>query len=359
MPRAPSCSPACRRDRRRSRRPRRVPGRRRRRRRHPNRRPLRRQHPRCPARPAGPLRGRRDVDRAGAGVDAVRGRRPDPPWRTAGRWRGAFALVGSSRCRDGHRCGWRREGGARAVLHDALERPRPPLVEVEPGAQRFDQHPQILDLDAQPRRLDDEVVEHLEVQRVQLVARLQALADPGEQLAMLGVDRRLQVQRVRDRPDVDEQLEDGAQQLAEAAQDLPGQVTRRAQRDVRVEGELGRELFAREEERGRLVLALEVAEQIGADGAGVEEAIELDGGQLADLRLGVIGPALVPDPRPDLAHDLLDVDVVGADGEIRHGLPATARPNAVRCGAVAAPNDGCGQAVTGWGRTPRARMRSS
>ena len=80
-----------------------------------------------------------------------------------------------------------------------------------------------------------------------------------------------------------------------------------------------------EEERRRLVLALEVAEQVGADGARVEEAIELDAGQLADLRLGVVGAALVTDPRPDLAHDLLDVNVISADGEIRHGLPATAR----------------------------------
>ena len=230
----------------------------------------------------------------------------------------AGAAAGSRRRR-------RRQRRPRPILHDALERAGAALVEVEPRAQRLDQHPQVLHFDAQPRRLDDEVVEHLEVERVQLVAGLQALADAGEQLAVLGVDRRLQVQRVRDGPDVHEQLEQRAQELADAAQDAARQVARRAERQIRIERVLGREFLAGEEERRRLVLALEVAEQVGADGARVEEAIELDAGQLADLRLGVVGAALVTDPRPDLAHDLLDVNVISADGEIRHGLPATAR----------------------------------
>ena len=85
----------------------------------------------------------------------------------------------------GGRCRRRRQRRPRPILHDAFEGAGAALVEVEPRAQRLDQHPQVLHFDAQPRRLDDEVVEHLEVERVELVAGLQALADPGEQLAVL------------------------------------------------------------------------------------------------------------------------------------------------------------------------------
>ena len=68
---------------------------------------------------------------------------------------------------------------------------------------------------------------------------------------------------------------------------------------------------------GRLRLA-ELIEQIGTDAARVEELLELDRRELADLLFGVVDAALLADPRADLLHDLLDVHRVGADVEIGH-----------------------------------------
>ena len=52
----------------------------------------------------------------------------------------------------------------------------------------------------------------------------------------------------------------------------------------------------------------ERVEQIRADQLGVEELLELDLGQLANLLLGVVHASLLTDPAADLLHDLLDVD---------------------------------------------------
>ena len=56
----------------------------------------------------------------------------------------------------------------RTVLHDAFERPHAPLAEIEPAGERFDAHPQVLHLDAVPRRLENEVVQDLVVEQVPL-----------------------------------------------------------------------------------------------------------------------------------------------------------------------------------------------
>ena len=80
---------------------------------------------------------------------------------------------------------------------------------------------------------------------------------------------------------------------------------------------------------GRLRLP-ELLEQIGPHAARVEELLELDRGQLADLLLGVVDAALLADARADLLHDLLDVDRVGADVEIGHnsfGFSAARSPD--------------------------------
>ena len=78
-----------------------------------------------------------------------------------------------------------------------------------------------------------------------------------------------------------------------------------------------RRVFELVQEPGRQARTrAELLEQIRADAGRVEEAFELRGGELADLLLGVINAAFVADAPADLAHDLLDVDRVGADGEI-------------------------------------------
>ena len=57
-------------------------------------------------------------------------------------------------------------------MHDALERARPPLVEVHPARERFQPHLQIAILDADARQLEDQVVHQLVIQDVDFVALL-------------------------------------------------------------------------------------------------------------------------------------------------------------------------------------------
>ena len=64
--------------------------------------------------------------------------------------------------------------------------------------------------------------------------------------------------------------------------------------------------------------APELLDEIGADPFGIEKALELDAGELLNLLFGVVDAALRLNPRPNLAHDLLDVDGVGANIEICH-----------------------------------------
>ena len=64
--------------------------------------------------------------------------------------------------------------------------------------------------------------------------------------------------------------------------------------------------------------APELLDEIGADPFRIEKALELDVGELLNLLFGVVDAALRLNPRPNLAHDLLDVDGVGANVEICH-----------------------------------------
>ena len=90
--------------------------------------------------------------------------------------------------------------GLRPVQHGAFERPCAPLAEVDPGIQRLHAHPEVLDLDAEPRRFDDEVVNQLVIQL--MTARVEV------------VDLRLHVQHVDERVRIEEQLEQRPQQPA-------------------------------------------------------------------------------------------------------------------------------------------------
>ncbi len=64
--------------------------------------------------------------------------------------------------------------------------------------------------------------------------------------------------------------------------------------------------------------APELLDEIGADPFRIEKALELDAGELLNLLFGVVDASLRLNPRPNLAHDLLDVDGVGANVEICH-----------------------------------------
>src|SRR5438876_153835 len=65
----------------------------------------------------------------------------------------------------------------------------------------------------------------------------------------------------------------------------------------------------------RLAL-LEPLQEIGPNAARVEKLLELHRRQLAQLLFGVVDAPLLADARPDLLHDLLDVDRFGPDVEI-------------------------------------------
>ena len=84
------------------------------------------------------------------------------------------------------------------VGDDAFECARASFVEFEPARKRLEAHRQIFHLDAEPGRLDHEVVRHLEVQAITLgVHRVQL---------------RLDVKRVNQRIRVEQQLENRTQQ---------------------------------------------------------------------------------------------------------------------------------------------------
>jgi hypothetical protein len=63
--------------------------------------------------------------------------------------------------------------------------------------------------------------------------------------------------------------------------------------------------------RGRADAAV-LVEQPRAHALRIDELLELDVRQLADLFLGVVDAPLLADARADLPHDLLDVDAVGS-----------------------------------------------
>ena len=193
-----------------------------------------------------------------------------------------------------------RRHGAGAVLHDPFERARAPLVEIEPARHRLEPHLQALHLDAGARELDDEVVDHLVVERVELLA-------PRVARGVALVQIRLDVQRLDQRVGVEEQLEERPEQRPQPAD--------------RAAVRLVQGVFAERVVRRRRLRRADPAvllEQVRAHALRVDELLELDVRQLADLFFGVVHAALLADARADLPHDLLDVDVVGPYGEIRH-----------------------------------------
>ena len=52
----------------------------------------------------------------------------------------------------------------------------------------------------------------------------------------------------------------------------------------------------------------EVLDQVRANFLGIEERLELDCREPPNFVLGVVDASLLVDPRPNLPHDLLDVD---------------------------------------------------
>ena len=114
------------------------------------------------------------------------------------------------------------------------------------------------------------------------------------------------MQRLNQRIRVEEQLQNGVQDLSDPPnRRTMGLVQSRLFEDV--VGHLDRRLGPPK-----------LIEQIGTDAAWIEEFFQLDGGELANLLLGVIDAAFFTNARADLLHDLLDVERVGADIEVGH-----------------------------------------
>jgi len=206
-------------------------------------------------------------------------------------------------------------GRARAglVLHHRFEGPGAPIAEIQPARQRLDAHPEVLHLDGQARHLDDEVVDHLVIQRRQV--RPRAL-DPLELPLVVRVDGALAVQDVDDRVRVDEQLEHRVEHLPDGRDQPPPDASSRSVDVVVLEGVVLRRRLERGH-CGRVVRPTVLLHQVRAHPRRIEELLELDAGQLPDLLLGVVHAALLADPRADLLHDLVDVDRIGTDGELR------------------------------------------
>ncbi len=150
-------------------------------------------------------------------------------------------------------------------------------------------------LDAQPRALDDEVVDHLVEERIHLFA----LAEP---LVIERVHLGLCVQRVGDAIRVEEEQQDRPEQFANRAQ-------------VAAVGLVEGGVFEREVRRRRThdAVLLELLDQIRAHAARIEKLLELDVRQLLQLALGVIDAALLTNARANLPHDLFDVDRIGTN----------------------------------------------
>src|SRR5262249_52787374 len=191
----------------------------------------------------------------------------------------AAAILAGRRLERRHRAG--------TVLHDPLERARAPLVEVEAARHRLEPHLQALHLERVARHLDDQVVDHFVVQRVELLALRPPL---GVALIQVGLD----VQRLDERVRIEEQLEERPEQRPEPAD-------RAAVRFIE------RVLAERVVRRGglRRAGAAVFLEQPRAHAFRIDELLELDVRQLADLFLGVVDAALLADARADLPHDLL------------------------------------------------------
>ncbi len=313
-----------------------------------------RQLPQAPAhrpRRAGRPR-RRPAPACAAGVGGfVAPPRVSPRRILGGRCR--FAGLGRSRC-------------LRTGMHHALEGARTALVELQPGRERLDAHLEVLHLDAEPRHLEHQVVQHLEAQRSSSSRTLSRAAN--------STNCRLEVSTTCDRGPkcwfsrlevLDRCLASPRTLVSWAsliwlcqcstwiigfglknsfssglstfrvAQQLPDRAPRRVVDGLGVEGVVVEPWgFGRRFERGTArtactsgrrgappfprAVAGNAARDPTATPSGVEELLELDGRQLADLLLGVVDAALLADPRPDLPHDLLDVDRVGANVEIGH-----------------------------------------
>ena len=196
------------------------------------------------------------------------------------------------------------------VLDHALERADSPFGEVEPARQRLDPHLEVLQLDARPRRLEHQVVQHLVVEGVPRRAVDPRLAGRLDEVA---VDLGLLVQDVDQLIRVEEQLQERVQPAADGPQQPTVRVVERAVLELVGGHRRQRRVFGR-------TAAAELLEQVGAEVLRIEELLEPDVGQLADLFLGVVDAALVADPAADLLHDLLDIDGVGSDVEIGHEM---------------------------------------
>src|SRR5206468_7970098 len=120
------------------------------------------------------------------------------------------------------------------------------------------------------------------------------------QRRLLRVQLRLDVECLNQRIGVEEQLQDRPKQPAHERQEPAVGLEKRRILELEVRRQRG---FA---------FAPELLEQIRTDAARIQEFLELDVRKFANLFFGIVDTAFLADPRPDLSHDLLDVDVVGA-----------------------------------------------
>ncbi len=153
-------------------------------------------------------------------------------------------------------------------------------------------------------------MDELVVERVDLVALLVFLAQLKELLFVERVDFALLVQHLHEPVGVEQHLQDWAEELSQQADG-------RLAAAIQVVG-VSDPLLRLKRVRLAVARTLELLDQIRANAFRIEKALELDVGQLLNLFFGVVDATFGLNPRPDLAHDLLDVDGISSYVEICH-----------------------------------------
>ena len=155
-------------------------------------------------------------------------------------------------------------------------------------------------------------MDELVIECVDLIALLVLLAENVELLLVLLVDLALLMQHLYEPVGVQQHLQD-------RPEELPYQPNGGFAAAIQIVGVNGVLLRLKGIELA-IAGALELLDEIGADAFGIEKPLELDVGQLLNLLFGVVDTPLGLNARPNLAHDLFDVDSVGSNVEFCHSF---------------------------------------
>ena len=203
------------------------------------------------------------------------------------------------------------------------------ISEIDAPGERLHPRRERLHLEAEARHLRHESLHDRVVQCVPL--RLPPVARPVA-LGRLDVQPRLQVQRANERVRVEEELQQRVQQLPDETEDRAVRVVER------------RVLEGVDRLRGQLLLLSgenvvdpppQCVEELGLHRAGIEDVLEPPRGEFVDLLVREVHTLALGDACANLAHDLLDVDLIVTLGRLRLRRRAAVRTTPVVPAAAA------------------------